>query len=86
MSTDVFPPRPIPRHASRGFVFPAPAWDTKLLLAGRGFACLGGSYCQPGNQTMSLKRSSEIGIQVSTGQNQMNSATAPPTIAHATGR
>lgn len=67
-------------------MFPAPAWDTKLLLAGRGFACLGGSYCQPGNQTMSLKRSSEIGIQVSTGQNQMNSATAPPTIAHATGR
>ena len=43
-------------------------------------------YFQPGNQTMSLKRSSEISIQESTGQNQMNRATAPATIAHAIGR
>jgi hypothetical protein len=89
-SSDVFPTRPIPRHASRGFVFPAP-FGTRSSCSQAGvsrFSFQPGTrfYLQPGNQTMSLKRSSEISIQVSTGQNQTNSATAPATVAHAIGR
>jgi hypothetical protein len=90
MFPDVFRTRPTPRHASRGFVFPAP-FGTRSSRSQAGVSCfpfqLGTRfYLQPGNQTMSLKRSSETSIQVSTGQNQTNRATAPATIAHAIGR
>ena len=37
---DSFPKRPIPRHASRGFVFSGPSRDTSSGSPGRGFAFL----------------------------------------------